>query len=139
MLLLLDMEDASLHDMQAVGPPLEFDARPHLLQKVSSKKSLLQKVSDPVLNYDDILNLSVRVLDTLQQPGLLNGLDHAHFPGFFLLESCPEPMYPTTRVIAADDLLQVHDASVLHLVVVREVRHENHLLEASVPPGKLGR
>ena len=82
MLLLLDMEDASLHDMQAVGPPLEFDARPHLLQKVSSKKSLLQKVSDPVLNYDDILNLSVRVLDTLQQPGLLNGLDHAHFPGF---------------------------------------------------------
>lgn len=103
MLLLLDMEDASLHDMQAVGPPLEFDARPHLLQKVSSKKSLLQKVSDPVLNYDDILNLSVRVLDTLQQPGLLNGLDHAHFPGFFLLESCPETMYPTTRVIAEDN------------------------------------
>jgi len=131
-LLLLDMEDASLHDMQAVGPPLELDARPHLLQKVSSKKSLLQKVSDPVLNYDDILNLSVRVLDTLQQPGLLNGLDHAHFPGFLLLESGPESTYPTTRVPAADNLLQVHDASVLQLGVVREVRHEN-------PPRELGR
>ena len=121
------MEDASLHVMHAAGPSLEFDARPHLLENAS----------EPGLNQDGILNLSV--LDTLQQPGLLNGLDHAHFPGFFLLESCPETMYPTTRVIAADDLLQVHDASVLHLVVVREVRHENHLLEASVPPGELGR
>jgi hypothetical protein len=74
------------------------------LQTAQQQPLLLQNVSEPVVIYDGILNLSVRVLDTLQQPGLLNGLDHAHFPGCFLLESCHETMYPTTRVIAADNL-----------------------------------